>query len=320
MRPSALAASGRPRIGETSADLSLSAARPARHLRSEASRRDCPAGTLEAKLHYRVEGDRITAEQEFEFKDLRVTKSAASDEAKRRIGVPLGLAVALLRDSNGDIDFKLPLSGTLSDKNFDWGETVWAGEKQVIAKVLLSPFRAVGRLFRGSDDTVDRLEIEPVTFAPGSAVIAPSIEAQLTRLADFLGRSPGIKLALASVLTTADAQRVKEQQVGARLEALRREQRLPDLASAIRADYAQRVLDVPLPKTTADQMALLVSREPVPEAQLAELARRRLEATRDDLVKTRGIAEARVMVPAPPSAPEPSASGEGRVEFTIVPE
>jgi outer membrane protein OmpA-like peptidoglycan-associated protein len=278
-------------------------------------------GTLEAKIHYHVEGDRITADHELEFKKLRVEKSAAADAATRKIGVPLGLAVALLKDSNGDIDFNLPLSGNLADRQFDWGEMIWAGVKQVIAKVLLSPFRAVGRLFKGSDDTVDKLEVDPITFAPGSAVIAPSTEAQLTRLADFLGRSPKIKLVLSSVLGTADVERLKEGEVRARLEALRREQQLPDLAAAVRAYYQQRVPGVALPKTTDEQIALLVAREPAPPAPLAELAHRRIDVTREDLVKVRGLAESRVVAP-PPSASRPEAppvSGEGRVEFTMAP-
>ncbi len=64
-------------------------------------------------------------------------------------------------------------------------------------------------------------------------------------------------------------------------------------------------------------MALLVSREPVPEGRLAELIERRLEATRNNLVKVRGIPEARlVAAPAPPGAP--AENGQGRVEFIIV--
>ncbi len=199
-------------------------------------------GKLQAKIHYRIEGDRITAQHDLEFNKLAVQKSAASsDEAKRKIGVPLGLAVALLKDSNDNIDFSLPLSGTLSDKSFDWGEAIWAGVKQVLAKVLLSPFSAIGRLFKGSDDSVDKLEIDPVTFAPGSAVIAPSTEAQLIKLAEFLRRSPNIKLTLAPVVTAADLASLKEQEVAARVEALRRAERLPDQAAALRMYYQQKL-------------------------------------------------------------------------------
>jgi len=277
-------------------------------------------GKLQAKIHYHVEGDRITAEHDLAFNKLAVLKSAASsDEAKRKIGVPLGLAVALLTDSNGNIDFSLPITGTLSDRSFDWGEAIWAGVKQVLTKVLLSPFSAIGRLLKGSDDSVDKLEIDPVAFAPGSAVIAPSTEAQLIKLAEFLRRSPNIKLTLAPVVTAADIASLKEQEVAARVEALRQAERLPDQAAALRAYYQQKLPDVTLPKAVGEQMALLVEREPVPEGRLAQLVERRIEATRDNLVKTQGIPEVRVVASAPPAPSTPAEAGEGRVEFTIVP-
>ena len=148
-------------------------------------------GKLQAKIHLPCRGRLITAEHDLAFNKLAVLKSAASsDEAKRKIGVLLGLAVALLTDSNGNIDFSLPISGTLSDRSFNWGEAIWAGVKQVLTKVLLSPFSAIGRLFKGSDDSVDKLEIDHVPFAPGSAVMATSTEAQLIKLADFSAARP----------------------------------------------------------------------------------------------------------------------------------
>ncbi len=277
-------------------------------------------GTLEAKVHYHVEGDRLTAQHDLEFKKLRVEKSRDSDQAKRRLGVPLGLAVALLKDSNGDIDFSLPLNGTLSDKNFDWAETMWAGVKQVIVKVLLSPFSAVGRLLKGGDDSVDKLQVEPVAFSPGSAVIAPSSEAQLGRVADFLRRSPQIKVTLSPVVSAGDVERVKEQEVASRIESFRRERQLPDQAAALRAYYEQALPGTAVPKTVGEQMAALAARESVPEARLADLVHRRLEATRDGLVKGRGIPDGRVAAPALPPSPDGVATdGPGRVEFTIAP-
>ena len=278
------------------------------------------SGRLQAKIHYEVEGDRITATHALELKGLRVEKSRESEDAKRRIGVPLGLAVALLKDSDGNIDFTFPLTGKLGDRSFDYGEAIWAGVKQVITKILLAPFRAVGRLFKGGDDAVDKLEIDPVTFAPGSAVIAPSTEAQITKLAEFLRRSPQIKLALAPVVTSADVDNLKVREVRARLEAFRRDQQLPDLASALRVYYQQQLPAVAAPKTVEEQIALLAEREPVPTARVAEIARWRVENARDALVTARGIPAERVLMPASPPAegPAPGGTGDGRVEFTIV--
>jgi hypothetical protein len=278
------------------------------------------SGRLQAKVHYQIEGDRITAQHDLELKKLRVEKTGVSDDARQRIGIPLGLAVALLKDSRGDIDLTLPISGTLSDRTFNWGDAMWAAVKQVVAKVVLSPFRAIGRLFTGGDDSVEKLEINPVTFSPGSAVIAPSLEAQITKVADFLKQSPYIKVSLAPVVTATDAESLKGREVRRRLERLRREQSLPDQESALGLYYRQQLPGVTPPKTTDEQLALLVEREPVPEQNLVELGTRRLESVRDGLVKARGIEAERVVTPPAPAAATPLArgDGQGRVEFTIV--
>jgi hypothetical protein len=69
-------------------------------------------GKLAAKFHYRIEGDRLIGENDMTFGGLKVEKYRESDEAKKRIGLPLGLVVALLKDSRGDITFSLPLDGS----------------------------------------------------------------------------------------------------------------------------------------------------------------------------------------------------------------
>jgi hypothetical protein len=66
-----------------------------------------------------------------------------------------------------------------------------------------------------------------------------------------------------------------------------------------------------------EQVALLREREPAPDTLLADLGRRRVEATRERLLEAEGIPEARLT--APEGLPVPSeATGEGRVEFAIV--
>ena len=95
-------------------------------------------------------------------------------------------------------------------------------------------------------------------------------------------------------------------------------QGLPEFIEALRAYYKQHYPDTVLPKTTDEQIAWLVGREPVPEARLAALVERRLDATRENLVGGQGIAETRVVAAEvrPPAAPVDG--GQGRVEFTIV--
>ena len=278
-------------------------------------------GKLSTHFHYRVEGDRLVADHEMKFAGLQVERAGASDVARQRIGLPLGLVVAMLKDGHGDIDLSIPLHGTLSDRTFDWREAIMASAKQVIVKLVVSPFSAIGRAFTSGDDKVEKLEVDPVTFAAASSVIEPPMERHLTQVADFLRRAPYIKFKLAPAVSAADVDALKAQEVSARLQRLQREQGLRDLADTLRVYYMQRVPDATLPKTVDDQLALLRSREPVPAAPLGDLLKRRTDATRDRLVKAEGIPPERLTAAVPEAAAAASgASGEGRVEFSIAAE
>jgi len=276
-------------------------------------------GRLAAKVHYRVEGDRLTAENDVNFGGLKISKSPGDDEAKKRLGLPLGLIVGLMKDTSGNIDFALPLSGTISDRQFDWGETVWAGIKQGVTKVLAGPFRAIGRLFSGGEKVDERaadLHVEPITFAPGSAVVAPAMEEHLSRVAGFLRRSPFVGLSMVPVTTGPDVDSLRSQALSAKILALQEERKLKDFDGAVRAYYRAQRIGRP-PKTAEEQLAALRDREPAPDdSAVRALSDRRLEATREALSRLQGVPRDRLVAGAPKSLP--SETAEGRVEFSLI--
>ncbi len=88
------------------------------------------AGELTTKLEYRIEEDKLDAKNDILVGNLRVAPAQASDEVKKRIGLPLGLIVALIKDGDGNIHVNVPISGTLSDKQFDFSDAIWTAVKQ----------------------------------------------------------------------------------------------------------------------------------------------------------------------------------------------
>jgi hypothetical protein len=115
--------------------------------------------------------------------------------------------------------------------------------------------------------------------------------------------------------------------VAARVGEFQKEHGLPDSAAALAGYYRAQFPDAPLPASAEEQIARLRERVPAPDALLTDLGRRRVEATRERLLKVEGIPEARLTVltepPAAastgtPAAPPPEATG-GRVEFAIAP-
>lgn len=271
-------------------------------------------GKLAAKVHYRLERDRFTGTHDILVGNLQVAPAAQTDEVKKRLGLPLGLIVAVLKDHRGDITFSLPLSGNLSDKSFNWGETIWAGVKQVILKVLAAPFNAIGRLFT-SGDKVEELVVQPVTFAAGSSVVGPEMERHVTKVGDFLRQSPYVRLEMIPVATARDADNLKGQEVTARIQKLQREKSIAEFPAAVRVYFREQLPGAEPPKAAEDQLAMLREREPVPSVRLQELLTRRLEATREALAKAEGIPATRLV--AGEAKRLLDGSGEGRVEFSV---
>jgi len=291
-------------------------------------------GELTTKLEYKIEQDKLDAKNDILVGNLRVAPARESDEVKKRIGLPLGLVVALLKDGDGNIHVNVPITGTLTDKQFDFSDAIWTAVRNVIVNILKAPFRAIGGLFT-SGDKIDEIKVDPVVFAAGSAVLSPELERQTVRVADFLRRSPYVSLSLTSLTSPADVETLKERAVAARLQKFQQEQGIADQAIALRRYYQVIVKDAQLPMSIEEQLVLLRKREPEPTGPLAELRQRRLDVTRERLTKVEGIAEARVQVLAAPAAPAatatpppadaPSAaaagaaspSAGGRVEFGI---
>jgi hypothetical protein len=286
-------------------------------------------GELQYKFRVKLDGNQLSADNELVVQQLQVAPASASDEVKRRIGLPLGMIVALIKDSKGDIRVSVPVTGPINDPKLSLGDAIWTAIKNVLVNVVTAPFKAIGRLFSTGGETgkVEEPKVDPVTFAAGSAVLSPAMEDHLLRVADVLRRAPYVNLVLTSVPSPADVEALKNDAVTARLEALRKERKLPDAASAVAAYYEEQLPAVPIPSTVEEQVALLREREPAPDASLADLGRRRVGATRERLVTIEGIPAARMagedaVRAAPPgpgsTRPTTEPAGEGRVEFAIV--
>ena len=270
-------------------------------------------GNLKYKFNLKVENDQIVAMNEVVVEKLRVAKSnRPDDEAKKRLGLPLGLIVALIKDGNGNVVVNVPVSGSLKDPKFDWSETIWTAVKNVLKNVLASPFRAIGNLF-SSEEKMEEPKVNPVTFAAGSTVLAPGMGQHLLRVADFMRQTPYVALTLTPVIAPGDLDALKAEAVAAKVQQFAKERGIGEQVMAIRGYFAVRLPSEKLPPTPDDQLKLLRDREPVPEPKVKELADARIRVTKERLVQREGIEDKRL----PVGEPKRGSSGEGSVEFAV---
>jgi len=272
-------------------------------------------GQLGVKVHFRIEKNQLTSENEIVVRNLTVAPSREGDEVKKKIGLPLGMIVALITDTDNGIKVDVPLSGELNHVRAGVGDAIWTAVRNAVVNIVSAPFRSIGKLFKGKGDTVDELQVDPVTFAAGSADVAPEMERHLTQVADFLRRAPMIKFALAPIAAPRDVDSLKAQELTLRIQRLQRERGLADFGAAVAAAFKDELPDTPLPKSEEEQLALLGQRELAPDARVSELLAHRLTVVRDTLTKTEGILAGRLVSGEAKTSPDTAA--EGRIEFHI---
>ncbi|HEX7348408.1 MAG TPA: DUF748 domain-containing protein [Rhodanobacteraceae bacterium] len=147
------------------------------------------AGKLNADVHYTLAQRKLSANNHFFITQLTFGPRDESPGAKH---LPVKLAVALLQDSQGNIDINLPVSGSLDDPQFSIGGLVWRAVLGLITKAVTAPFRLLSAAFGGSQHE----DLDYVAFAPGSAVLDKTAQTRLATIVPMLQKKPSLKLQL----------------------------------------------------------------------------------------------------------------------------
>ncbi|HYH42287.1 MAG TPA: DUF748 domain-containing protein, partial [Burkholderiales bacterium] len=170
-------------------------------------------GRLNLVLEYKIVNSQLAGENRIVLRDFKLGERVDAPGASN---LPLDLAVALLKDSDGRITLAIPVRGNVDDPKFDYGKVIWSAIANVLTRIVTAPFRALGSLFAKGDSDAGG----SVSFAPGSASISPSQREQLDRLTKALQSRPQLKLVVKGPYDPAkDARELKRAE--ARLELAR---------------------------------------------------------------------------------------------------
>jgi hypothetical protein len=143
-------------------------------------------GKISLDLRYKVRDNQLEGDNKIVIDNLTLGDRVDSPDALK---LPLELAIAILKDSNGRIDLGLPISGNLNDPQFSYGAVIWKAFVNLVTKVVTAPFRALGSLFGRSGET-----LEAIDFDPGSAKLLPPEREKLNQVAQILTKRTELKL------------------------------------------------------------------------------------------------------------------------------
>ncbi|QJB55247.1 DUF748 domain-containing protein [Pseudodesulfovibrio sp. zrk46] len=115
-------------------------------------------GRLYADVNFKTENWILTADNKFFIEQLVL---GPKDKRPGAPNVPVKFGLALLQDSNGDIELNLPIRGKLNDPDFRIGGIVFKAIASLFVKALASPFSLIGSIFGGGGQDMDFVVFQP---------------------------------------------------------------------------------------------------------------------------------------------------------------
>ncbi|MBD8625135.1 DUF748 domain-containing protein [Pseudomonas sp. CFBP 13727] len=144
-------------------------------------------GRLNLDLHYLITKGQLKAENKLLVEQLQLGDKVDSPDA---VDLPLRLAIALLKDSQGRIAIELPVSGDLNSPQFSVMPIVWQTLRNLMVRAAQAPFKFIGGLVNGGGSE----DLSTVSFRPGSDELSPEAQAALVKLAAALKERPTLRL------------------------------------------------------------------------------------------------------------------------------
>lgn len=264
-------------------------------------------GKLSLDLNYQIVNRQLVATNKVVLKQLILGERVDSPDAKN---LPIRLAIALLKDSNGVIDVDIPITGSLDDPQFKVAPIIWQAFVNVITKAATAPFRFMANLVGGGDD------MDSIVFAPIQSSLSQSELDKLAKVAQALQKRPALNLEIRASFDSQHeshllkAQKIKQllqtatERSGTELVALEKLYRQKFGQEALK----QQVLQFEAKKTGAvhDSMAYqqalmqpLIDAQPSVAGELRQLALERAKTIRNQLVESQKIADNRVFILEP---------------------
>ncbi|WP_320171720.1 DUF748 domain-containing protein [Maridesulfovibrio sp.] len=158
-------------------------------------------GMLSSDVAVKLRGKYISVDNVFDIYQFDVGDKVDNPDAPN---IPIGLGLALLRDSSGNIRLDIPVDGDLSDPQFRLGRVIGRAIVNLIVKAVTSPFALIGALVGGSED------MDVLAFKPGTADLSADEMAKVESVAKAMVDRPGLKLEISGFSAPDDIPAMEE--------------------------------------------------------------------------------------------------------------
>jgi outer membrane protein OmpA-like peptidoglycan-associated protein len=162
-------------------------------------------GRLNLDLHYRIQQGQLDAQNRVVLEQLQLGEKVDSPDA---VDLPVRLAVALLKDTHGTIDIKLPVQGNLNDPQFSVMPIIWQTLRNLVLRAAQAPFKFLAGLVDGGQE-----DLSQIAFAPASSELDAQARANLKALAQALQQRPQLVLEVEGRSAASEGRALAEQRL-----------------------------------------------------------------------------------------------------------
>lgn len=267
------------------------------------------SGRLNLNLNYRAKDGELNGSNQIVIKKVVLGEEVPDFKGKK---LPLGLAIALLEDSDDTIDVTVRIAGNVDSPEFSASGLVWQAISNVLTNIATAPFRALAALMGMGD-------ADGVNAVPGEAVFLPVDQERLEKFGEYLVKRPNSSL---EIIGTYDPVQDKAAMARAKADAaILKEAGFklspgepipapslsdPRVQSGLKGAYAQyigriklgqRLLTLPDGEARNEQLHKeLIAGIEVNDAELKDLAKARAKLANDLMVKSNPALNDRVQL------------------------
>jgi len=169
---------------------------------------EAQTGSLTLELTATLENDRLVATSEVSL-DAVGLRQTGLDVIQRETGVPLTVALSLLKDVGGAIELSIPVQLDTATGRYELGDFVTQAIGRAVVGALSSPLRWLGMLF-GTDGPPNALAIDPVPFRAGGGELDDAGRTRVAQVARILAAHADLDVILKAQIAPADRDAVGE--------------------------------------------------------------------------------------------------------------
>jgi len=265
-------------------------------------------GGIKAQLECHINNGLIEGSSGLEIEQMQFGPRIQGSDAPH---LPLKLAIAILKDSNGMVTLDIPVSGDINHPKFSYGNMVTYAIHNVITKIATAPLSVLSGIFPDGDG----VEQDFIEFEAGQASLPKGAAGMLTKLAKIMEARPGLTAQLSPSFalkedTEALGELLFEQSIAALIaEGEDRNSAIKKLHKSLsKKERAPGFLPDHKEMEAADHKSFHVT-----QADLLKLAEDRARTLRELLLTQSGINASRIEI----NAPAESTSTRVRIAFDV---